>query len=149
MNDVRQHLLSLPKCVRKQVVVEEVARFLDVPGGERILTELFQSFRKHNAVIVAVMQQYSQIADSPIRAALVGNARAFLIFNPGDRQDVERLAHDIGLSSVAVETILRYPRPDQQTGLKYSECLYYHTDAIHPICGTLRHIQLPEDGYKA
>lgn len=149
MNDVRQHLLSLPREMRKQFVVEEVARFLDVPGGERILRELFQSFRKHNAVVIAIMQQYAQIADSPIRAALVGNARAFLIFNPGDRQDIERLAHDIGLSAVAVETVLRYPRPDQQTGARYSECLYFHTDAVHPICGTLRHIRLPDDGYKA
>lgn len=147
LNDVRQHLLTLPQAMRKFVLVEEVARFLDVPGGERILREFYQSFRKHNAVVVAVTQQYQQIADSPIRAALVGNSRVFLIFNPGDRQDAERLAQDIGLPAAAVETILRFPRPDQQTGTKYSEFLYVHTDPTNLICGTVRHIRLPDDGF--
>ena len=147
MNDLRQHLLSLPLAMRKMVVVEEVARFLDVPGGERILREFYQSFRKHNTVVVALMQQFAQIADSPIRAALVGNSRVFVIFNPGDRQDAERLAHDIGLPAVAVETILRYPRPDQQTGAKYAEFLYVHTDPNQTICGTVRNIRLPDDGH--
>ena len=132
--------------MRKMVVVEEVARFLDVPGGERILREFYQSFRKHNSVVLAIMQQYAQIADSPIRAALVGNSRVFLIFNPGDRQDAERLAHDISLPAVAVETVLRYARPDQQTGAKFSEFLYVHTDPNQMICGTVRHVRLPDDG---
>jgi hypothetical protein len=146
MNDLRQHLLTLPRTMRKMFVVDEVARFLDVPGGERILREFYQSFRKHNTTVVTTMQQYAQIADSPIRAPLVGNSRVFLIFNPGDRQDAERLAHDIGLPAVAVETILRYPRPDQQTGAKYSEFLYVHTDPVQMICGTVRNVRLPDDG---
>jgi hypothetical protein len=128
------------------VVVEEVARFLDVPGGERILREFYQTFRKQNTVVITLAQQYQQIADSPIRAAVVGNSRVFLLFNPGDRQDAERLAHDIGLPAVAVETILRYPRPDQQTGAKYAEFLYVHTDPNQMICGTVRNVRLSDDG---
>lgn len=149
MNQVRQHILNLPREVKKQVVIEEVARFLDVPGGERILRELYQSFRKHNCVVISIMQQYSQIADTPIRAALVGNARIFIIFNPGDVQDLERLAQDIRLSSAAVDTILKYPLPAQLVGAKYSEFCYFHTDPQQPICGTVRNIRLSDSGYNS
>ena len=144
INDLRQHLLSIPRQLLKRVIVEEMSRFLDVPGGEKILRELFEQFRKYTVQIVVVVQQYSRIADTPIRAALVGNTRAFVIFNTGDRQDIERLAKDIGLSAVAQEAILRYPRPDQQTGQKSSEFCYFHTDPRQPICGTVRYVHLTE-----
>lgn len=149
MNQVRQHILSLPRELKKQFVVEEVARFLDVPGGERILRELYQSFRKHNCVVISIMQQYSQIADTSIRAALVGNARIFIIFNPGDVQDLERLAHDIRLSPAAVDAILKYPQPAQLVGAKYSEFCYFHTDPQQPICGTVRNIRLSDSEYNS
>lgn len=142
---LKQHILSLPRLMRKRIVIEEVSRFLDVPGGEAILRELFEQFRKHNCQVLITAQSYSRIADTSIRTALVGNARAWLIFNTGDRRDIERLGQDIGLSRVAQEAILRFLRPDQQTGAKYSEFLYFHTDARQPICGTARYVLLPHE----
>jgi type IV secretory pathway VirB4 component len=143
INSIRNRVMLMPRHLKKRIVVEEVSRFLDVPGGEAILRECFEQFRKFNVQVIIVAQQYSRIADTPIRAAIVGNARAWIIFNTGDRLDVERLGVDLGLSRVAVETILRFPRPDQQTGVKYSEFLYYHTDTVRPICGTVRYYRLP------
>jgi hypothetical protein len=145
INGLRQHILSLPRLMWKRLVIEEVSRFLDVPGGEAILRELSEQFRKHRTQITLVAQSYSRLADTSIRTALVGNARAWLIFNTGDRRDIERLGQDLGLSRVAQEAILRFPRPDQQTGAKYSEFLYWHTDARQPICGTVRYVRLPHE----
>jgi hypothetical protein len=145
INGIRNKVLTLPRHVKKRVVVEEVSRFLDVPGDEAILRELFEQFRKFNVQVIIVAQQYSRIADTPIRAALMGNTRAWFIFNTGDRPDIERLCQDLGLSRVAQEAINRFPRPDQQTGPKYSEFLYFHTDAQQPICGTVRYVRLPHE----
>ena len=149
LNSLRNRCLQLPKNVRKRVVIDEVSRFLDVPGGESFLRELFESFRKHNTQVIIVGQQYSRIADSSIRAAIVGNARAWLIFNTGDAQDIARLCSDLGLSQMAQETIRRLPRPDQMTGSKYSEFFYFHTDARQPICGTVRYVLLPYEGVES
>lgn len=140
----RQRILALPRAQRKRFIIEEVSRFLDVPGAETILRELFEQFRKFNCQVTLVAQSYSRIADTPIRAALVGNTRAWMIFNTGSREDIERLGRDLGLSRLAQEAIMRFPRPDQQTGPKYSEFLYYHTDAQQPICGPVRYFRLPE-----
>jgi hypothetical protein len=130
--------------MRKRVVVEELSRFLEIQGSEAILRELAESFRKYNVQLIATAQTYSRIADTPIRAALVGATRAWLIFNTGDRRDIERLSADLGLSRAAQEAILRFPRPDQQVGQKYSEFLYHHTDARQPICGTARYVILTD-----
>lgn len=149
LNSLRSRCLQLPTSVRKRVVIDEVSRFLDVPGGEAFLRELFESFRKHNTQVIIIGQQYSRIADSSIRAAIAGNARAWLIFNTGDAQDIARLCSDLGLSPMAQETIRRLPRPDQLTGPKYSEFLYFHTDARQPSCGTARYFLLPHDGVES
>jgi len=145
INTIRNHVLGLPRQLRKRVVIEEVSRFIDVPGGEAILRELFEQFRKFNVQVIIVAQQYSRIADTSVRSALVGNARAWLIFNTGDRRDIERLCGDLGLPHMAREAIMRFPRPDQQTGTKYSEFLYVHTDARQAICGTVRYLRLPHE----
>jgi len=144
INSQRQHILSLPRHWRKRIVIEEVSRFLDIPGAETILRELFEQFRKFNCQVTIVAQSYSRIADTPIRTALVGNTRAWMIFNTGSREDVERLGRDIGLSQLAQDTILRLPRPDQLTGTKYSEFLYYHSAPGTPICGPVRYFRLPD-----
>ena len=143
INSIRNHVLAMPRALKKRVIIEELSRFLDIPGGVEIVRELFEQFRKFNVQVIIVAQQYSRIADTPIRAAIMGNTRAWLIFNTGDRRDVERLCDDLGLSKVACESILRQPRPDQQTGSKYSEFLYYHTSDRQPICGTVRYVLLP------
>jgi len=143
INSLRQHILSLPRLMWKRIIIEEVSRFLEVPGAETILRELAEQFRKHRTQLVLVFQSYSRMADTSIRVALFGNSRAWMIFNTGDRRDIERLGQDLGLSRVAQEAILRFPRPDQQTGDKYSEFLYWHSDARQPICGIARYSLLP------
>ncbi len=145
LHAVRQRCLTLPRQARKRIVIEEVSRFLQIPGGEAILRELFEQFRKFNVQVIIVAQQYSRLADTPIRAALVGNTRGWLIFNTGDRRDVERLSQDLGLSRAAQEAILRFSRPDQQTGTKHSEFLYWHSDVRQPICGPVRYVKLPHE----
>ena len=145
LNSVRQRCLTLPRQVRKRVVIEEVSRFLQIPGGEAILRELFEQFRKFGVQVIIVAQQYARLADTPIRAAVMGNTRGWLIFNTGDRRDVERLSQDLGLSQAAQETILRFSRPDQQTGPKFSEFLYWHSDVRQPICGPVRYVLLPHE----
>lgn len=143
MNCLLQRVLALPRDQWKRIVIDEVSRFFELPGADVVLRELFEQFRKYNTQVTIVTQSYSRIADSRIRAAIMGNTRAWLIFNPGDRRDAERLGEDLGLSRAAVETILRLPRPDQQVGEKYSEFFYYHTDVGRPICGVARYVRLP------
>jgi hypothetical protein len=145
INWIRNRVMCLPRSMKKRVVIDELSRFLSIPGSDQILREMMETFRKFNVQVILIFQQYSRIADSPLRAAIIGNTRAWFIFNTGDKQDVERLCQDLELPGAARDAILRFPRPDQQTGPKYSEFLYYHTDARQPICGTVRYVRLPHE----
>src|SRR5438067_4733180 len=42
----RQHIITMPRRLRKRTVYEEVARVLDIPGGEQIVKESYAQMRK-------------------------------------------------------------------------------------------------------
>ncbi|MEP6509136.1 MAG: hypothetical protein ABJC63_13010, partial [Gemmatimonadales bacterium] len=143
-NYTRQHIVTMPRSLRKRNVYEEVARFLDIPEGEKIVKESYAQMRKFNTWNISIVQQYSRFAESRIRSAVFGNSRQFFMMKQNDRTDLEDIARDIALPEITKHTIMSYPLPDQQTGQRYSAFTYYHVDTLRPICGTVHNVASPE-----
>jgi hypothetical protein len=143
-NYTRQHIITMPRRLRKRNVYEEVARLLDIPGGEQIVKESYAQMRKFNCWNISIVQQYSRFKESRIRSAVFGNSRQFFLMRQNDRSDLEDMGHDIGLTELTKHAILSYPLPDQQTGEKFAAFTYLHSDAQNPICGTVHNVASPE-----
>jgi hypothetical protein len=139
---LRQHLLKLSRRARKRVIIEEISRFLLIPGGENLLLELIEQLRKFQVQVVVVLQQISQLVSERLRTAILGNSRMFFTFSLGDPTDLDRLAEHVPVSDAAKAMILRYARPDQLRGQIYSECCYLHRTASEPYCGTIRFVPI-------
>ncbi|MCX6946133.1 MAG: hypothetical protein NT173_15440 [Opitutales bacterium] len=138
----RQHILALPRAQRKLILFEELARFLDTPGGEQIVAESYAQLRKHNCWAVSVIQQYARFKGSRIRAAVIGNAKQFFLMRQNDRGDLTDLASDLPLPESALDAIQRYPLPEQlPADQRHSPLCYFTPTAQPPQCGTLRHFQ--------
>ena len=115
---------------------EEVARFLDIPGGEEIVKESYAQLRKFNCWNISIVQQYAGSNSRRIRSAVFGNSRQFFLMRQNDRADLDDIAQDIALPEITKHTIMNYPLPDHQAGQKYSAFTYLHVDSNRPICGT-------------
>ncbi len=140
-NYTRQHIITMPRGLRKRNVYEEVARLLDIPGGEQIVKESYAQMRKFNCWNISIVQQYARFKDSGIRSAVFGNSRQFFLMRQNDRADVDDMGRDIGLTELTKHAILSYPLPDQQTGdEKFAPFTYLHSDAQNPICGTAHNV---------
>ena len=138
----RQHILTLPRTLRKRILFEEVARLHDVPGGEQLISEGYAQLRKFNCWVVSVVQQYAMFARSRIRPAVIGNAKQFFLMRQHDRADLADMARDLALPETALEAIQNYPLPEQlPEGGKFSSLCYHAPTTQPPLCGTLRHIQ--------
>lgn len=138
----RQHILSLPREQRKRILFEELSRFLDTPGGERIVAEGYAQLRKHNCWCASIVQQYSRFRQSRVRGAVVGNAKQFFFMRQADRSDLEDLAKDLPIPESAIEAIQRYPLPEQLPADKrHSSLCYFTPTAQPPQCGSVRHFQ--------
>ncbi len=143
-NHARKHIITLPRALRKRNVYEEVARFLDIPGGEDIVRESYAQLRKFNCWNISIVQQYARFKQSRIRTAVFGNSRQFFLMRQNDRADLDDIAKDIALPDITKNTIMNYPLPDHQVGQKFSAFTYMHLDSNRPICGTVRNIASPE-----
>jgi hypothetical protein len=143
-NDARKHIMTLPRAARKRNIYEEVARFLDIPGGEEIVKESYAQLRKFNCWNISIIQQYARFKQSRIRSAVFGNSRQFFLMRQNDRGDLDDIGRDIAIPEITRNTIMNYPLPDHQVGQKYSAFTYMHIDSNRPICGTVHNIASPE-----
>jgi len=143
-NHARKHIITLPRALRKRNVYEEVARFLDIPGGQEIVQESYAQLRKFNCWNISIVQQYARFKQSRIRSAVFGNSRQFFIMRQNDRADLEDMAQDIALPEVTKHAIMNYPLPDHQSGQKYSPFTYFHTDSGRNLCGTVHNVSSRE-----
>ncbi len=142
----RQHIISLPRAAWKRIVYEELARFLDVPGGEKIVAESYAQLRKFNCWTASVVQQYAKFKNSRVRSAVVGNSKQFWLMRQFDRSDVEDIARDIGLPESVCASIQNYPMLEQQAeGKKFSSVCFYSPVIAPPLCGTVRHVELSKE----
>lgn len=138
----RQHIISLPRASWKRILYEELARFLDVPGGEKIVAESYAQLRKFNCWTASIVQQYSKFKDSRIRPAVIGNSKQFFLMRQFDRSDIEAIAADIGLPEALGASIQNYPMPEQQpAGKKFSSLCFFSPVTDPPLCGTVRNVQ--------
>ncbi len=142
----RQHIISLPRAAWKRIVYEELARFLDVPGGEKIVAESYAQLRKFNCWTASVVQQYAKFKESRIRPVVIGNSKQFWLMRQFDRTDVDDIARDIGLPESVCTAIQNYPMLEQQAeGKKFSSVCFYSPVTDPPLCGTVRHIELGKE----
>ena len=143
-NHARKHIITLPRALRKRNVYEEVARFLDIPGGQEIVQESYAQLRKFNCWNISIVQQYARFKQSRIRSAVFGNSRQFFIMRQNDRADLDDMGKDIALPEVTQHAVMNYPLPDHQSGQKYSPFTYFHTDSGRNLCGTVHNVASPE-----
>jgi hypothetical protein len=140
----RQHIISLPRAVWKRIIYEELARFLDVPGGEKIVAESYAQLRKFNCWTASIVQQYSKFKHSRIRPVVIGNSKQFFLMRQFDRSDVDDLGKDLGLPETVCAAIQNYPMPEQQPpGKKFSSLCFFSPVTDPPLCGTVRNVQAP------
>ena len=142
----RQHIISLPRAQWKRILYEELARFLDVPGGEKIVAESYAQLRKFNCWTASIVQQYSKFKSSRIRPVVIGNSKQFFLMRQFDRSDVEDIARDIALPESVCASIQNYPMPEQQVeGRKFSSLCFFSPVTDPPLCGTVRNVQPPKE----
>ncbi len=115
----RQHIITLPRGVRKRNIYEEVARLMDIPGRRRD--------RERKLCSAAEVQLLEHCDRAAIRTLQRGprSSRGFreqppvFLMRQNDRADLDDISDDIDLSDVTKKTILSYPLPDQQPAEKY------------------------------
>ena len=146
----RQKIISMPRAVPKIAIFEEAARTLDIPGGIRMIQEYYRQMRKFGCNILAVVQQYDILKNSPVRGAMIGNSKMFLITSQQSREDAKEIGEALSLSSKTVETINAYPLPELMDPTeRFSAFTYVANDKVRRLVGTVKNVASRELLYAA
>ena len=136
---VRQHIVTLPRAQRKRIVFEEMARFLDVPEGGKIVAEAYAQLRKYGCLVISVTQQFSQLKKTPLFPVIRGNSKIFNLMRQQDQDEVEELGDAINLPPLARQPIKNYPLPEHQNARnRFSSYTYFAPEGSASVCGTVR-----------
>jgi hypothetical protein len=146
----RQKIISMPRAVPKIAIFEEAARTLDIPGGVRMIQEYYRQMRKFGCNILAVVQQYDVIKNSPVRGAMIGNSKMFMITAQQSREDAAEIGEALSLSDKTVETLNAYPLPElMDPKERFSAFTYVANDKVRRLVGTVKNVTSRELLYAA
>lgn len=145
---IRQEVIRRPRSQPKAVLIEEAARFREIPGGDKILAELYAQMRKFNCWVLIILQQYAQIRASDLKSVIFGNSNQIWLLRNNDRDDLEDIAASNDLPDTVVEIILRYPLPEHQQQEERSGYFFFWDKAALR-GGTIRVRPCPEMLYIA
>ena len=137
---IRQHIITLPRGVRKRFIFEELARFLNVDEGAKIVSEAFAQLRKYNCRVITVFQNYGGIKEGPLIRTIFSNAKSYYLMRQNDVTDMAEIADIIRLPSIAREHIMNF-RLNEEFGKdepKYSSAMYFSGSKGGATCGPYR-----------
>ena len=143
-NYVRNEIMKRPRGLRKRVILEELSAFLMNREGERITQEFFERMRKYNCWVLAIIQQYARLCESPVRKSVMGNIRSAYILKQRDREEVDLLGDALGLQEVTKQAILNFPEPASMGNNAYSSFVYYEAKDHRPTIAIGRHVASAE-----
>ncbi|MBV9674320.1 MAG: hypothetical protein JO076_16040, partial [Verrucomicrobia bacterium] len=146
----RQQIISMPRATPKIAIFEEAARTLDIPGGVRMIQEYYRQMRKFGCNILAVIQQYEVLKNSPARGAMIGNSKMFLITSQQSREDAQEIGTALSLSSKTIDTINSYPLPELMDPRdRFSAFTYVANHKTRRLIGTVKNVASRELLYAA
>jgi hypothetical protein len=115
-----------------------------------MIQEYYRQMRKFGCNILAVIQQYDIIKDSPVRGAMIGNSKMFVITAQQSREDAHDIGEALGLSQKTVDTIHNYPLPElMDPANRFSAFTYIANDKIRRLVGTVKNVASRELLYAA
>lgn len=127
LNIVRQHIIRLPKSVRKRIIFEEAAKILSIDSGETLVDECYRQMRKYSTWVASINQDYSKFKESSVRNVVMNNSKQFLLMRQNDMLDVEDFSKTIPLPESSKSAILEFPNPESlPDNEKYSSFLYHY-----------------------
>ena len=135
---VRQHVMTMPRGVKKRLIFEELARFLDIPEGAKIVSESYAQLRKYGCRVVAVFQNYGAIKSEALVRSIFDNSKSFYLMRQQSREALNEIGDMIRLPELSRQVISDYRLPEHLTGAKYSAFTYFGMDVNGYVCGTAR-----------
>jgi hypothetical protein len=112
-NDVRNHMMSMPRGKRKRLILEELTAFLELENGPKIVADFYARMRKYNCWVLSILQQFASIKkkNAAVLSVVVGNALQVFILKSNDKNDLDALGETYPVAEVTKRIVMQFPKP--------------------------------------
>src|SRR5271157_2252203 len=143
-------MITAVHLVRQSSIQAAFRTSVEISKHPLMIQEYYRQMRKFGCNILAVVQQYDVIKDSPVRGAMIGNSKMFMITSQQSREDAREIGVVLGLSDKTVETINSYPLPElMDPKERFSAFTYVANDKVRRLVGTVKNVASRELLYAA
>jgi type IV secretory system conjugative DNA transfer VirD4/TraG family protein len=128
VNQVRNHIMAMPRDIPKEVLIEEITSFLEIPNGGKATKDFYERMRKYSCQVVSVCQQYSSLlaTDPRVARAIIGNASGLYLLRNQNRDELNAFSEFIRLPEPVKDRIQRFPKPEDMKGMPDAHCGFCH-----------------------
>lgn len=136
---IRRLVMTLPRGMRKVVLVEELAPLFDLPEGAEWVGELTATMRKYLCAFLGAFQSPRQLGEAMKVAAIKDNIRQYFLLRQATPEIAQIVADSIGLSDTAREELTSFPTPEHMSdGDRSGYVLHVQTGSGRVESGVLR-----------
>ncbi|NQZ55895.1 MAG: hypothetical protein HRT88_00250 [Lentisphaeraceae bacterium] len=113
-NHVRNYITTLPRSTRKRMIIEEMSKFKDIPGADKLIEEAYSQLRKYGLWVCSIIQQFGQISGHRFADIILGNSSQYFICQQKQLRDIAELGdkkEGIDLPMITQESITSFVNP--------------------------------------
>jgi TraG P-loop domain len=116
--ELRNVIQSMPRGIKKALIVEELTAFMRVPNAGKIVTDFSERLRKYMCWFCCIFQQYYTLlkSDPTVAEALIGNAQAMLLLRNINRAELDALSSHLVLPDPVKDALQSFPMPELLKG---------------------------------
>jgi|GEM_PF-625952 len=113
-NDVRNHIMTMPRGERKRLILEELSAFLSLDNGPKIVRDYYERMRKYNCWVLSILQNFGRIAEqSPgVTGAIVSNCQQIFLLKSNSQSDLDLISKTYPIPEVTRNAVMSFPKPE-------------------------------------
>jgi len=113
MNDVRNYIMTMPRSLRKRLILEELSAIMDMDNGPKIARDYWERARKYNCWVLGILQNFARLYEQNpgVTGAILSNSDQVILLKSNNKKDLELVSQSYPIPEITKDAVMRFPIP--------------------------------------
>jgi hypothetical protein len=113
MNDVRNYIMTMPRSVRKRLILEELSAVMDMENGPKIARDYWERARKYNCWVLGILQNFARLYEQNpgVTGAILSNSDQVMLLKSNNKKDLDLVSQSYPIPEITRDAVMRFPIP--------------------------------------
>ena len=113
MNDVRNYIMTMPRSMRKRLILEELSAVMDMENGPKIARDYWERARKYNCWVLGILQNFARLYEQNpgVTGAILSNSDQVMLLKSNNKKDLDLVSQSYPIPEITKDAVMRFPIP--------------------------------------